>query len=360
MTEKYDQATILLQADATENDSNPLNIKSESWQILKKQGMVDVDFKIDVVETDCFVIPTEDTIGPIISDGGTTEGTTTTETMTDPSILVTTTTTTIAQTIKTTTTAMRTTSTSKSTDNIMIDCQTFYPETFYNGAQKCSNLGFRYPNQSNLDHIKNDNQEFWIGARKIDEKWTDEFNNEIDPVQPASTSFWGNIGRIFGVRDHFCLYWDKNRIQELACDKPKPIVCCRDVPLSVPTTSAKQPFPTTRVTVTAPATTFATTLPSIGAMKITTTEVLNVPQEPKDENLNILISFSCFDPSWPIFDDKTLIKLKVLDKTKCLGICQRVDQCLAFSAQENFCVFKMSSSIENLKSVTAMLSVFIG
>ena len=107
-------------------------------------------------------------------------------------------------------------------------------------------------------------------------------------------------------------------------------------------------------------TTFATTPLSISAMKITTTELSNVPQEPKDDKLNILISLSCFDPSWPIFDDKTLIKLKVLDKTKCLGICQRVDQCLAFTAQENFCVFKMSSSIENLKSVTAMLSDFIG
>ena len=105
LTEKYDQTIIILQADASENDSNPLNIKSESWQMLEKQGMIDVDFKIDVVETDCFVIPTEDAIRTIISDGGTTEGSTT-EMMTDPSIL---TTTTFAQTIKTTTTRITTT-----------------------------------------------------------------------------------------------------------------------------------------------------------------------------------------------------------------------------------------------------------
>ena len=66
LTEKYDQAIIHLQADATENDSNPLNIKSESWQMLEKQGMINVDFKIDVVETDCFVIPTEGTMRSII------------------------------------------------------------------------------------------------------------------------------------------------------------------------------------------------------------------------------------------------------------------------------------------------------
>ena len=393
LTEKQDQATILLQANAAENDSNPLNplnIKSESWQILTKLGMVDIDFKIDVVKTNCLSIPIKDTMRTTVSGVGVTEGTTTTETMEDLPILATTSTSTTTTTTSTTTTTTTSTTTSTtlatmaasissttsattstaiettlsiSESTEYIDCQTLSPETFYNGAQKCSNLGLRFPTISNLDLIKNKNEQFWIGARIIYEKWTDEFNNEIDPVQPVGTSFWSTIGRIFGLQNNFCLYWDKNRIQKVACDKRKPVHCCRDGSFSVTTTSAKQSVPTTRATATTPVTTVAATLPAISAMKITTTDALEFnddAQKPKDEKLNILLTLSCFDPSWPVFDDRTLIKLRVLDRTKCLGICQRVDHCLAFSAQENFCVFKMSSSIENLKSVTAMLSAFIG
>ena len=73
------------------------------------------------------------------------------------------------------------------------------------------------------------------------------------------------------------------------------------------TTSATQPVPTTRLTATTPITTVATTFPTIGAMKITTTEASDVVQAGNDEKLHILLSLSCFDPSWPVFNDKTLI-----------------------------------------------------
>ena len=59
-----------------------MNIKSESWQVLDKLGMIDVDFKIDVVETDCFVIPNENTMRTIVSVVATAEETTTTTTTT--------------------------------------------------------------------------------------------------------------------------------------------------------------------------------------------------------------------------------------------------------------------------------------
>jgi len=95
------------------------------------------------------------------------------------------------------------------------------------------------------------------------------------------------------------------------------------------------------------------------ATETSTTKMTNVAKEPEDDKRSIPLSFSCFDPKWIVFDDKTLIKIRVLDRTKCRGICQRIGHCLAFSANKSFCVLKMSSNMENLQSVAAMLSVFM-
>ena len=104
-----------------------------------------------------------------------------------------------------------------------------------------------------------------------------------------------------------------------------------------PTTSAPTTPATTPATMTS---TIATTTTAMITTAVTTAE-------PTTEEL---LSASCFSPIWPIFDDKTLIKLNVLDRTKCLGICLRVSECLGFAAESRYCILKLSDSLENLKS----------
>ena len=82
---------------------------------------------------------------------------------------------------------------------------------------------------------------------------------------------------------------------------------------------------------------------------VTTTVTTNV--EPTKEEL---LSASCFPSNWPSFADKTLVKLNVLDRTKCLGICQRVPECLGFAAENRFCILKLSDKLENLKSAAVI------
>ena len=82
---------------------------------------------------------------------------------------------------------------------------------------------------------------------------------------------------------------------------------------------------------------------------VTTTVTTNV-EPTKDE----LLSASCFPSNWPSFADKTLVKLNVLDRTKCLGICQRVPECLGFAAENRFCILKLSDKLENLKSAAVI------
>ena len=89
---------------------------------------------------------------------------------------------------------------------------------------------------------------------------------------------------------------------------------------------------------------------SITTNQITTTATTTVTTtvEPTKEEL---LSASCFTPNWPSFADKTLVKLNVLDRTKCLGICQRIPECLGFASENRFCILKLSDKLENLKSV---------
>ena len=208
----------------------------------------------------------------------------------------------------------------------------------------CSNKGLQFPTPSNLNKMKTNYGQFWIGARNTYGVWRDESNEEIDPIFPAG----GN---------DVCLYWDKNRIRKLECDQTKLVVCCSNASESVKElkTSTNSPAPTT--------TAISFSHPNITAISMatetSTTKMANVAKEPEDDKRSIPLSFSCFDPKWVVFDDKTLIKIKVLDRTKCRGICQRINYCLAFSANETFCILKMSSNMENLQSVTAMLSVFM-
>ena len=77
-----------------------------------------------------------------------------------------------------------------------------------------------------------------------------------------------------------------------------------------------------------------------------TTTVTTTVEPTKEE----LLSASCFPPNWPSFADKTLVKLNVLDRTKCLGICQRIPECLGFASENRFCILKLSDKLENLKS----------
>ena len=69
-----------------------------------------------------------------------------------------------------------------------------------------------------------------------------------------------------------------------------------------------------------------------------------------------LISSSCFPSNWPIFVDKTLVKLNVLDRTKCRGICQRIPECLAFATESRSCILKLSDNLENLQSASGILN----
>ena len=77
-----------------------------------------------------------------------------------------------------------------------------------------------------------------------------------------------------------------------------------------------------------------------------TTTVTTTVEPTKEE----LLSASCFPPNWPSFANKTLVKLNVLDRTKCLGICQRIPECLGFAAENRFCILKLSDKLENLES----------
>ena len=77
-----------------------------------------------------------------------------------------------------------------------------------------------------------------------------------------------------------------------------------------------------------------------------TTTVTTTVEPTKEE----LLSASCFPPNWPSFANKTLVKLNVLDRTKCLGICQRIPECLGFASENRFCILKLSDKLENLKS----------
>ena len=90
---------------------------------------------------------------------------------------------------------------------------------------------------------------------------------------------------------------------------------------------------------------------SITTNQITTavTTTVSTTVEPTKEEL---LSASCFPPNWPSFADKTLVKLNVLDRTKCLGICQRIPECLGFAAENRFCILKLSDKLENLESTT--------
>ena len=446
LTEKEDYATIILQADlGTETDTNPLNIKSESWQRLTEQGMTNVEFKIDVIETDCFINPGSNMITMMNSLAVDAAGTTTTATTKQTSITsmttnittittstttsfttttttttsttstsvtttatstttnetfttktttstkittsttttTTTTTTTIITTVTTTesiamtkTTTTNTTeytlisktsvplltartgdiATAKSNDDMMPPCQIIPKNTFHNGAQECKNLGLRFPTPVDIDQIGIKNAKFWIGARNVNGKWKDEFNRSIDPIDKTSSK---SIWNIFGIPYDFCLYFEADKIQRLSCHQTKPVVCCRD--------RFFKPFPPVNLQITTLTTSSTQAVPSTTKTTSTTSTLITVTTveavemfEQVAEKQNAVFSLSCFEPSWLVFDDKTLIKLKVLDRTKCLGICQRIDHCLAFSAQENFCLFKMSLSIENLQSVTAMLSAFLG
>ena len=92
---------------------------------------------------------------------------------------------------------------------------------------------------------------------------------------------------------------------------------------------------------------------SITTNQITTavTTTVSTTVEPTKEEL---ISASCFPPNWPSFADKTLVKLNVLDRTKCLGICQRIPECLGFAAENRFCILKLSDKLENLESTTGI------
>ena len=245
-----------------------------------------------------------------------------------------------------------TTETKPTATDDKVECQKFRPETFFNGASLCKNKGFQFPTPSNLNKMKTSNGQFWIGARNTDGVWRDESNEEIDPIFPVG----GNFGKISDVND-VCLYWDKNSIQKIACDQTKLVVCCSNASESVKElrTSTNSPAPTT--------TAISFSHPNITAISMatetSTIKMTNVAKEHEDDQRSIPLSFSCFDPKWVVFDDKTLIKIKVLDRTKCRGICQRINYCLAFSANETFCILKMSSNMENLQSVTAMLSVFM-
>lgn len=82
----------------------------------------------------------------------------------------------------------------------------------------------------------------------------------------------------------------------------------------------------------------------------TATETTTTAAPTKEE----LLSASCFPPNWPNFADKTLVKLNVLDRTKCLGICQRIPECLGFAAENRFCILKLSDNLENYKSATGI------
>ena len=236
--------------------------------------------------------------------------------------------------------------------NDKVECQKFDPDTFFNGASICSNKGLRFPTPSNLNNLKKNSRQFWIGARYIEGVWKNEFYKEINPMFSVGVNF-GNISD----ENDVCLYWDKNGIQKIACDQTKLVVCCSNASESVKElkTSTNSPAPTT--------TAISFSHPNITAISMatetSTIKMTNVAKEPEDDKRSIPLSFSCFDPKWVVFDDKTLIKIKVLDRTKCRGICQRINYCLAFSANETFCILKMSSNMENLQSVTAMLSVFM-
>ena len=92
---------------------------------------------------------------------------------------------------------------------------------------------------------------------------------------------------------------------------------------------------------------------SITTNQITTTATTTVTTtvEPTKEEL---LSASCFPPNWPSFANKTLVKLNVLDRTKCRGICQRIPDCLAFAVESKSCILKLSDNLENLKSASAI------
>ena len=245
-----------------------------------------------------------------------------------------------------------TTETKPTATDDKVECQKFRPETFFNGASICSNKGFRFPTPSNLNIMKTNYGQFWIGARNIHGVWRDESNEEINPIFPVV----GNFGNISDEND-VCFYWDKDRIRKLECYQTKLVVCCSNASVIVKKlkTSTNQPEMTT--TAIAFASLNTTTISTV--TEITTTKIISVAKKPEDDKRSIPLSFSCFDPKWIVFDDKTLIKIKVLDRTKCRGICQRISHCLAFSANESFCVLKMSSIMENLQSVAAMLSIFM-
>ena len=98
-------------------------------------------------------------------------------------------------------------------------------------------------------------------------------------------------------------------------------------------------------------TTAATSLPTIQPTADATVIAFTTTAEPTKEEL---LSASCFPPSWPEFAEKTLVKLNVLDRTKCLGICQRIPECLGFAAENRFCILKLSDKLENLKSATGI------
>ena len=120
---------------------------------------------------------------------------------------------------------------------------------------------------------------------------------------------------------------------------------------------------------TAPVTTPLTTIPTTSAIAvissqpttavtttITTASVITTNAAPTTEEL---LSASCFPPNWPIIADKTLVKLNVLDRTKCRGICQRIPECLAFAVESKSCILKLSDNLENLKSASGIIYKFL-
>ena len=113
---------------------------------------------------------------------------------------------------------------------------------------------------------------------------------------------------------------------------------------TAPVTIPVKTIPTTSViaVISSLPTTPATTI-------ITTASVITTYAAPTTEEL---LSASCFHPNWPIIADKTLIKLNVLDRTKCHGICQRIPECLAFAVESKSCILKLSDNLDNLQSAS--------
>ena len=97
----------------------------------------------------------------------------------------------------------------------------------------------------------------------------------------------------------------------------------------------------------------STSLPTIQSTAVATVIAFTTTAEPTKEEL---LSASCFPPSWPEFAEKTLVKLNVLDRTKCRGICQRIPECLAFATESRSCILKLSDNLENLQSASGIFN----